>query len=254
MIDTHSHLYDEAFDNDREEVIRRAKDVGVSHIVLSNVDMDTIFPMNSLFEKDQSYFSMAMGLHPTSVKGEETKALDQIRRELETQKYCAVGEVGVDLYWNTTYREEQMEVFAKQIEFSLEFNLPLIIHTRKAFPEIFTILHRYRKESPTGVFHFFGGGIEEAKKAISMGFYLGIGGVLTYKNSHLSNVVKEVGVNHLLLETDAPYLSPVPFRGKRNEPSYLVETEKVLAKYLDLGIDEVKEITDKNARLLFNIV
>ncbi|MDR2683880.1 MAG: TatD family hydrolase, partial [Prevotellaceae bacterium] len=169
------------------------------------------------------------------------------------KKYCAVGEIGLDLYWDNTFVNEQITAFETQIEWALNLDLPVIIHIRKAFAEVFHSLQKFKKNMPKGVFHCFSGGIEEAKKAVEMGFLLGIGGVITFNNSNLSEIVKKTGIEHLLLETDAPYLAPVPYRGKRNEPKYLLEIVQKLSQIFALSEEKIAFITTENACKLFDI-
>lgn len=253
MIDTHSHIYEKEYDLDRQEVVENARRKNVSQTILANVDSSTITPMKQTAQKFPDFFAMAMGLHPTSITADNMAAeLDQIRTELETGSYCAVGEVGIDLYWDKTYIAEQTRAFEIQIEWAIEFDLPLIIHTRKAFAEIFATFAKFRNKPLRGVFHCFSGGIEEAKKAFSIGdFSLGIGGVVTYKNSTLPTLLKQISLERILLETDAPYLAPVPYRGKRNEPQFLEQIAKKLAKIYKVPIEKIDEITTKNAKKLF---
>ena len=253
MIDTHSHIYSEEFDADRAEVIARAKTVGVEHVVLANVDSATLEPMRELVQAYPDFCSMAVGLHPTSVTADYHAELERVESDLKRGGYVAIGEIGIDLYWDETFKLEQIRVFEQQLQWSIDYQLPVIIHTRKAFAEVFASLSKFKGAGLRGVFHCFGGGIEEAKKAVSLGFLLGIGGVVTYKNSHLSEILREIGVDSLLLETDAPYLSPVPYRGKRNEPQYMLETVRTLSTVFQLSVEKIDEITTKNAKKLFNI-
>lgn len=253
MIDTHSHIYSEEFDTDRAEVIARAKTVGVEHVVLANVDSATLEPMRELAQVYPDFCSMAVGLHPTSVTEDYQAELERVEAELKRGDYVAIGEIGIDLYWDETFKQEQIRVFETQLQWAIDYDLPVIIHTRKAFAEVFASLSKFKGLGLRGVFHCFGGGIEEAKKAVSLGFFLGIGGVVTYKNSNLSDILLQIGVEHVLLETDAPYLPPVPYRGKRNEPKFLVEIAQKLALVFQLPVGKIDEITTNNAKRLFNI-
>lgn len=253
MIDTHSHIYGEEFDEDREEVMKRAIDAGVEKVLLCNVDLETVARMKELHAAEPEFSEMAMGLHPTEIKEEWKSDLKKIGYELFSSGYKAVGEIGMDLYWDRTFEREQREVLREQIAWARELDMPVVLHIRKAYAEVFDEfkymgLHEWR-----GVFHCFGGGIEEAKKAVKMGFMLGIGGVLTYKNSGLGEIVKEIGVEHLLLETDAPYLAPVPYRGKRNEPAFMVSVRNKIGEILDRSAREIDEITTVNARKTFGL-
>jgi len=253
MIDTHSHIYGNEFDADRAEVIANAQNVGVEKLILANVDSTTLKPMHELVKIYPDFCSMAVGLHPTSVTADYMVELDRVEAELKLGGYVAIGEIGIDLYWDETFKQEQIRVFETQLKWAMDYNLPVIIHTRKAFAEVFASLSKFKGSSLRGVFHCFGGGIEEAKKAVSLGFFLGIGGVVTYKNSNLSEILLQIGLEHLLLETDAPYLSPVPYRGQRNEPKFMRETANKLAMIFQLSEGKVDEITTKNAKNLFNI-
>lgn len=253
MIDTHSHIYSEEFDADRAEVIANAKAVGVDHVILVNVDRTTLEPMRELVIRYPEYCQMAIGLHPTSVTANYVDELNSVAAELKRGDYCAIGEIGIDLYWDETFKQEQICVFETQLQWAIDYDLPVIIHTRKAFAEVFASLSKFKGLGLRGVFHCFGGGIEEAKKAVSLGFFLGIGGVVTYKNSNLSDILLQIGVEHVLLETDAPYLPPVPYRGKRNEPKFLVEIAQKLALVFQLPVGKIDEITTNNAKRLFNI-
>ncbi len=254
MIDTHSHIYGEEYKDDRDEVVANAQAAGVEHIVLANVDAETIEPLLECNKTYPDFTSMAMGLHPTSMNDSYLQQLDIIGEKLfGADKFVAVGEIGIDLYWDTTYQHQQEEAFARQIDWAIELNLPIIIHVRKAYAEVLKVLNRFSGKELHGVFHCFGGGIEEAKKVVSMGFYLGIGGVVTYKNSNLGEVIKPIGLNHILLETDAPYLSPVPFRGKRNEPKNLVHINDKISSIFQEKNENVDFITTRNAKMLFDL-
>lgn len=253
MIDTHSHIYGPEYDDDRHVVINRALEVGVTHHILANVDTTTIGQMTACHQAYPTLTSMAMGLHPTSVDENFADNLKIIEAELSENRYVAIGEVGIDLYWDKTYETEQRQALATQIDWAIQLELPLILHVRKAYAETFDVLRQFRHHQLRGVFHCFGGGIEEAKKAVELGFYLGIGGVLTYKNSNLSDIIRPIGLEKILLETDAPYLSPVPNRGKRNEPSNLTYVTERLASFFNTETRIVDEITTTNARKLFAI-
>lgn len=253
MIDTHSHIYGEEYDADRNQVIERALHSGVTHSILANVDAATIDSMVSCHKAYPDITSMAMGLHPTSVDGGWKAQLQIIENALSEEHYVAIGEVGLDLYWDKTYEQEQCLALAQQIDWAIQLDLPVIFHIRKAYAEMFQLLRQFKGAPLRGVFHCFGGGVEEAKKAVDMGFYLGIGGVLTYKNSNLGSIIKPVGLDHILLETDAPYLSPVPNRGKRNEPANLTYVADSLASIFNTSAKNIDEITSLNAANLFGI-
>lgn len=252
MTDTHSHIYLEEFDGDRDEAIARAKSAGLRHLVLPNVDLETYGRMTAVHEAYPAYTSMAMGLHPTSV-GEDFRAvLDAVRRLLDSRRFVAVGEVGIDLYWDKTFKEEQMEAFDTQLHWAEDRRLPVIIHSREATETIADVFRNYRGTLPACVFHSFGGTREDVALIRSFGdFYFGINGVVTFKNSRLAEVLDTIGLDRILLETDCPYLTPVPFRGKRNESAYVPYVAAKIADTLGVTVDEVSATTDRNAAALF---
>jgi len=255
IIDTHSHLYAEEFDHDRSEVLTRAAQNGVKAILLPNIDSESILPLEKLASGEQNCIPM-MGLHPTYVKTQWQKELALIESQLfgDPSRYCAVGEIGLDLYWDDTYLEAQKEVFRIQVQWAKKLQLPIAIHVRKAFEELFAILDKEWTPELSGVFHCFTGSKEQVKRILKYeNFYFGIGGVLTYKNAGLAEVVGDIPLDRLLLETDAPYLSPVPFRGKRNEPSYLIEMVSKLQEILGLSAAEIEKHTSDNAVRLFDL-
>lgn len=252
MIDTHSHIYLSDFDDDREGVIKRARDIGVERILLPNVDAGTIEVMHRLEAEYSGYCDAMMGLHPTSVKSDYQEALEQVRQYINARKYVAIGEIGIDLYWDKTFKIEQMEAFEQQINWAKEKKLPIVIHCRDAFPEVFEVVEKQLDDTLCGVFHSFSGGVNEAMRILDyQSFMIGINGVITFKNTNLREVIKEVPLKKLVLETDAPYLAPVPKRGKRNEPAYLVKVAEALADVYNVNVDEVKQQTSVNAKLLF---
>lgn len=254
MIDTHSHIYDEAFDDDRTQVTAEAIEAGVERVVLANVDSSTIARLDATQERFPHFCLSAMGLHPTSVKENYIVELETVKRQLETKQYIAIGEIGLDLYWDTTCLAEQQKAFKEQMQWAVDMNLPVIIHVRKAFAEVFEVLRTFGNRPPRGVFHCFSGGVQEALYVAKLGFMLGIGGVVTYKNSNLAEVIRPVGIDKILLETDAPYLSPVPFRGKRNEPKYMPYILSKTAEIMGLSEEKTDEITTNSAKALFGIV
>ncbi|MCK5078938.1 MAG: TatD family hydrolase [Bacteroidales bacterium] len=253
LIDTHTHLYLNAFDDDREAMVERAIASGVKYMFLPNIDSGSVSGMNALCERFPENCFPLMGLHPTSVKENFRDELAQVEKLLDEQIYYGVGETGIDLYWDKTYYREQVEAFNRQIDLALEHELPLVIHARESFTEIFRVLENRDISGLRGVFHCFTGKLEEAERAIKLGFMLGIGGVLTYKNSGLDHVVAELGTEHLILETDAPYLPPVPHRGKRNESAYIIHVADKLAEVLGSTAKKVAETTTRNACTLFNL-
>jgi len=255
FIDTHSHLYSSKFDEDREQVVKNALEAGVESILLPNIsskytekmlDLCYLFPKNC--------FPM-MGLHPcdVSTNNYDTEIL-HIEKELKKEKYIAVGEIGIDLYWSKNNLDIQKKAFESQIKLAKKYKLPIVIHIRESFNEAFDIIAKHNDNNLRGVFHCFTGNLKEANKIINLeGFYLGIGGVLTFKNSGLSDTIKNISLEHLLLETDSPYLSPTPFRGKRNESKYILNIAEKLAETHNKSIEEIAKITTRNAKNLFQL-
>lgn len=252
MIDTHSHIYSEEFDTDRTETIQRAKEAGITHIILPNVDSETLPQMLALEAQYPDYCYAAIGLHPTSVKENYKEELALVEAELKRRQWIAIGEIGIDLYWDKTFLREQITAFQQQIDWALEYNLPVIIHVRDSFDETMEALAPYKNSGLKGVFHSFTGTIDEAREIIEFGgFMFGINGIVTFKNSGLATVVEQIELKHILLETDAPYLTPAPHRGKRNESAYVQLVAKKLAKVYNCTIEEVSEQTTQNALSLF---
>ena len=256
LIDTHSHIYSEEFDDDRCDAIKRAKEAGVGKIILPNIDSSSIERLSALAITDTNYFYVANGLHPTSVNADFKRELDAIFSEStfdSLPNIVAIGEIGMDLYWDDTYLKEQMEVFDYHLSYAKEKNLPVIIHCRNAFSNIMDVMSAYKDSGLTGVFHCFSEDYETANRVVDMGFYIGVGGVLTYKKSTLPEVVAKVPLASILLETDSPYLAPVPHRGKRNEPAFVSCVAEKLSSLLELDYGKVCEITSENAKKLFRI-
>ena len=252
MIDTHSHIYSEEFDSDRAEVIARAKAAGVTKIILPNVDSESLPRMLQLESEYPGYCFAAIGLHPTSVKENYAEELAIVKKELERREYIAIGEIGIDLYWDKSFLKEQIQVFVQQIEWALEYKLPVIIHVRDSFSETMQVLEQFRGKGLKGVFHSFTGTIDQAREIIEFGgFYIGINGIVTFKNSGLDAVVQQIDPRYLLLETDAPYLTPAPFRGKRNESEYLTLVATKLANTFNMNFNQLTKITTENAYKLF---
>lgn len=250
LIDSHCHLYLDDFKEDRDAVMGRAADAGVDKFYLPAIDHSHLENMVAL-EKQYPGKCMAMiGLHPCSVKETFPEELNRVKDELFKRKFAAIGEIGLDFYWDKTFVAQQYEAFQQQIGLAIDNQLPIVIHTRSAMPETIEVVKQYAGKVK-GIFHCFGGSIDEARKVTDLGFYLGIGGVVTYKNSGLANIVKEIGLQKLVLETDAPYLTPVPFRGKRNESSYLLYIANKLAEIFDCPVEEVAAITSNNADDVF---
>lgn len=254
MIDTHSHLYLEEFDYDRTEAMQRAVAAGLRHLILPNVDLETVEPMLQLHRQYPKYTSIAMGLHPTSVGENFREDLEKTRELLDSCPCVAVGEVGIDLYWDTTYKEQQMEAFDIQLHWAEERHMPVIIHCREGLQTIADVFRNFSGTLPSCVFHSFGGTNDDVELVRSFGdFYFGINGVVTFKSSKLSETLPAIGLDRILLETDCPYLTPVPHRGKRNESAYVPFIAQKIADSLGIGIDEVSATTDRNAQQLFNI-
>lgn len=252
-IDTHSHIYDEAFDTDREMVLERALGVGVEMVLLPNTDESTIKPMIDFYENHIDNCRVMMGLHPEGVKEDYKRHLSVIEKEMERNCWVGVGEIGLDLYWDKTFEKQQIEVLKEQLHWAKQLHLPVSLHTREAFDLMFKILEQEQDGSLSGVFHCFNGTKEQAETAISLGFHLGLGGVITYKNCDVKDFLNELPLDKIILETDDPYLPPVPYRGKRNEPSYMIEVAKKIAEVKNIDIIEVAETTTDNAIKLFNL-
>ena len=254
LTDTHTHLYADAFAPDRTEMIRRAIGAGVSRMFLPNIDSESIPGLFSLTKEFPMNCFPMMGLHPCSVNQEFQKELKVIEHWLQKKIFYAVGEIGVDLYWDKTFAEHQLFAFEFQVKLAKQHGLPVVIHTRNAFREAFDIIERHNDKDLKGIFHCFTGSLDEAQQVISLGgFRLGIGGVLTFKNSGLDKVVEQVSLEHLVLETDAPYLAPVPHRGKRNESAYLRIVAEKLAELKKTSLEEVAEVTTANSSFIFGI-
>lgn len=253
FVDTHNHLYLEQFDQDRDEAVERAIKAGVKYMLLPNVDEETTGPLLQLHEKYPENCLPMMGLHPTSVKPGFEKILETMKERFTSTKFCAVGETGLDLYWDATHFELQVQSFRAQIDWALEFDLPLVIHSRNSTTEIMDVLEDYRGTALKGVMHCFPGNVQQAQWFTDMGFLLGIGGVVTYKKSAMAEVVKEVPLEKIILETDAPYLPPVPYRGKRNEPAYVPLIADKIAELKGISREMVAEETTKAAHALFRI-
>lgn len=252
MIDTHSHIYSEEFDADRNEMILRAKENGITKIILPNIDTESLERMLALEAEEPDFCFAAIGLHPTSVKADYENELETVKQELKRRKYIAVGEIGIDLYWDKTFLKEQTKAFQTQIEWAIEYDLPIIIHVRDSFRETINAIGPYKGEKLRGVFHSFTGNAEDANEIFELGdFYIGINGIVTFKNSTLSQILPHIPLNRILLETDAPYLAPVPFRGKRNESAYIAFVRDKLAEIYKMPIDEIDRITTQNGENLF---
>lgn len=253
LTDTHTHLYSEEFDQDRKEMIQRAIDAGVSRFFIPAIDSTFTQAMYDL-EKDypQNIFLMT-GLHPTHVKDNYLEELQFVENELSKRKFFAIGEIGIDLYWDKTHLPQQQCAFRKQIQMAKHYKLPIVIHCRDAFDEIFEILEEEKSPDLFGIFHCFSGTYEQALQAISYNMKLGIGGVVTFKNGKIDQFLKQIDLKNIVLETDSPYLAPVPFRGKRNESRYLVNVVCKLSEIYNLPQDEIARITTENSKVIFGI-
>lgn len=253
LTDTHCHLYSEEFTADIDDVINRAENEGVNKFYLPAIDSTTHEQMILLEEKYPGKCIAMMGLHPCYVKENYLNELQLAEEWLGKRKFAAIGEIGLDFYWDKTYALQQYDAFRKQIEWSLHYKLPIVIHTRNAMPETIAVVKEYASKGVNGIFHCFSGNYHDATQIIDMGFYLGIGGVITYKNGGLAEVLEKIDLKHIVLETDAPYLTPVPYRGKRNESSYIKYIAEKLALIKKVSIDEVAVITTGNSQKIFGL-
>lgn len=251
LIDTHTHLYVDSFDKDIEQVIQRAMENNISKFYLPAIDSETHEAMLALEKKYEGTCISMMGLHPCSVKENYHEELDVVKRWLDKRSFVAIGEIGLDYYWDTTFRDQQIESFRIQMEWALEKNIPIVIHSRNSMDETIALVQEYSSKGLRGIFHCFSGTEEQARQVIETGFYLGIGGVLTYKKSGLAEAIQDLPLERMVLETDSPYLSPVPFRGKRNESSYLRYIADKLAELKQVSLEEVARQTTMNAQNIF---
>ena len=250
LIDTHTHVYLREFDEDRLEVLSRAENAGISSLLLPAIDSTTHEAMLAL-EKVHPQCLAMIGLHPCSVTTEFEKELAIVRSYLQQRSFIAIGEIGLDFYWDKTFTEQQYAAFREQIRIAIKADLPIVIHSRNAIDECIGVVREFKEAR--GVFHCFSGNYDQASAIMDMGFYLGIGGVLSFKNAGLDKVVQKTGLERVVLETDAPYLAPVPYRGKRNEPSYTRIIAEQLARLMGVDLEKIAEITTENARNLFKL-
>lgn len=253
ITDTHTHLYSEQFDLDRDQMIQRAIDAGVSRFFIPAIDSTCTQAMFDLEKNHPGHVFLMMGLHPTYVKDNYLEELQHVESELAKRKFYAVGEIGIDLFWDKTHLKEQQIAFRKQIQLAKQYKLPIVIHCRDAFDEIFQILEEEKSPELFGIFHCFTGTYEQALQAISYNMKLGIGGVVTFKNGKIDQFLSKIELKHLVLETDSPYLAPIPFRRKRNESSYLVAVVDKLAQIYSLSAIEIAAITTENSKDVFGI-
>ena len=253
LIDTHTHVYDHQFSLDRNEAVQRALDAGVEMMLLPNVDASTIVPMLELHEQFPDSTRVMMGLQPEEVKEDYKEVLTMMEKELERGIYVGVGEVGLDFYWDATFEKEQLDAFETQLDWAKQLGLPLSIHCRNAFDKMVKTLERKQDGGLRGIMHCFTGTEEEAKVYLELGFHLGLGGVTTYKNCGIKDYLPNLPLDRIVLETDAPYLSPVPCRGKRNEPAFLVHTAKRIAEILQMPLEDFAAATTDNVKDLFHL-
>lgn len=253
LTDTHTHLYYETDPEKLSDLMQRSLDNKVCRLFLPNVDSESIPLVFGLSERYPNHCFPMLGLHPCDVKANYKEELDSISKEIAQRKVYAIGEIGIDLYWDKSTLSIQQEAFRIQIDWAKNLGLSIVIHCREAFDEIFEILNELKDDKLRGIFHCFSGTLKQAHQVIGLGFYLGIGGVLTYKNSGLDKVIQDVSLEHLVLETDSPYLTPVPFRGKPNESSYLVYIAQKLADLKQVSLHEIAEVTTQNSRMVFGV-
>lgn len=253
FIDTHAHLYLDAFLPDRDQIIKNALDVNVEKIILPNIDLNSLPLLLSLSNKYPSVCYPAIGLHPCDVKENFLEVLNQMELYTMDDRFVAIGETGTDAYWDITYWEEQKLAFRTQLQWAIDYSKPVIIHSRESLEENIRIVREMQNGKLSGIFHCFGGTESQAKEIIDLGFYLGIGGTVSYKNNPLIQVLKSIGLSSVVLETDSPFLSPVPYRGKRNESSYIPIIGNFLAESLELDLKEIAKITTENAYKIFKL-
>ncbi|HBL74354.1 MAG: hydrolase TatD [Bacteroidetes bacterium GWF2_42_66] len=253
LIDTHAHIYSEDYSDDIDQVIERAYQCNVRKIVLPNIDSSSLKSMLDLSTAYPQICFPLIGLHPTSVNEDYRDELQLVDFWLTKRKFFGIGEIGIDLYWDKTFLNEQIIVFRHQLQLAKKYELPVVIHVRDSFEQVFEILLSELDRTLTGVFHSFSGSPEQAKQVIGIGFKIGVNGIVTFKNSGLGSIIQEISPEHLLIETDSPYLTPVPFRGKRNESSYLIYVARKIAELHNTTVDEIARITTENAEKLFGI-
>lgn len=254
FIDTHTHLYLDNFSDDREIIIQNAINQGVEKMLFPAIDSSTFESMMELTGNHPDNCFPMIGLHPTSVKDDYEDEIKLVEEQLQTGKFIAVGEIGIDLYWDKTHFEEQKDAFRRQLRLAKKYKLPVAIHTRDSFDDIFSIVKEEKTDDLMGVFHCFTGTLEESEKIVELGFSMGIGGIVTFKNAGLAEVVTDIPLENLILETDSPFLTPTPHRGKRNESSYIPLIAKKLAEVKNISIEQVAEITTNNAKQLFKLL
>ena len=253
ITDTHTHLYSEAFDEDRKAMMERALDAGVSRLFVPAIDSTYTDSMLQLEKDYPKQVFLMMGLHPTHVKENYKEELAHVTEMLNTHKFYAVGEIGIDLYWDKSTLAIQQDAFRQQIQLAKQHNLPIVIHCREAFEEVFQVLEEEKGDDLHGIFHCFTGSLEQAHQAISYNMKLGIGGVATFKNGKIDQFLNQIDLKHIVLETDSPYLAPKPYRGKRNESSYIIKVVEKLSEIYDVSEQKIAEITTENSKVVFGI-
>lgn len=253
LIDTHTHLYVEAFDKDRDEMIERALEIGVSDFFVPAIDSTYTEGMFALESQYPDQVHLMTGVHPTHIKNNYREELAHVSSLLKSRSFCAVGEIGIDLYWDKIFIKEQQEAFDIQIQWAKDHKLPIVIHCRDAFDEIFEILEEEKSEELFGIFHCFTGTLKQAHQAISYNMKLGIGGVATFKNGKIDQFLNQIDLKHIVLETDSPYLAPVPYRGKRNESLYITKVMEKLSTIYNVSLEELAEVTTQNSKDIFNV-
>jgi TatD DNase family protein len=253
ITDTHTHLYSEEFSEDRDEMIQRALAVGVKRFFIPAIDSSYVPSMYELEANYPENVFLMCGLHPTYTKENYLEELAFVEKQLQERKFYAIGEIGIDLYWDKTFLKEQQESFRRQIGWAKQYKLPVVIHCREAFDEVFEILEEQKSDDLFGIFHCFTGDFEQAQRAISLNMKLGIGGVVTFKNGKIDQYLNQIDLKHIVLETDSPYLAPIPFRGKRNESAYVLNVAQKLAELYGQSVEEIAEITTQNSKEVFGI-
>ena len=253
LTDTHTHIYSDAFEEDQKAMMERAIDAGIKRFFVPAVDSETTQAMYDVEKAFPNEVFLMMGLHPTHVKVNYKEELKHVEEELGKRSFYAVGEIGMDLYWDKTYVKEQQEAFEQQIIWAKKYKLPIVIHCRDAFDEVFEVLEKHKSSDLFGIFHCFTGNHEQALRAIDCGMKLGIGGVVTFKNGKIDKFLDQIPLKNIVLETDAPYLAPTPFRGKRNESSYLLNVAQKLAEIYSVSVDEIAKVTTQNSKNVFGV-
>ncbi len=253
LTDTHTHLYAEQFNEDRVEVVQRAVANGVERFFIPAIDSETTNSMMELEKQFPDNMFLMMGLHPTHVKENYKEELAHVKKWLDSRNFFAVGEIGIDLYWDKSFLRQQQDAFKQQIVWAKEKNLPIVIHCRDAFNEVFEVLEEMKEDNLYGIFHCFTGNLEQAKQAINYNMKLGIGGVATFKNGKIDTFLNQISIENIVLETDAPYLAPTPFRGKRNESAYLLNIAEKVSEIYKLPLAEIVKITTQNSKDVFGV-